>query len=617
MAKQRKILYLATAVLLILAMGLCLFQIQQDAGLPFSVVLNTQSGTQTIQPWEDEDGVSYVFLPGYASLTQVYVDFHTSNEVLVNGERLTDGMTCGGFSLEVPYDLSYETWGRQVQHQIKFVKSANVAAMFIDTRSGSMDYIHEKKGNSESGTITLYFPDGRKNYSGELNTIQGRGNNTWEAFKKKPYSLRLSEAADLLQMGCAENWILLANADDPSHIRNKLAFEFAQRMGLPFSPDSDWVDLYLNGEYAGLYLLSERNEVHQSRVDIAPQNGVLLSLENEALLVSKNEPYVKTGGNQTLRIHYPEPVSDVQLRTIAEHIQSVENAILTGRDPATGKELQDLIDMDSWVENYVLDELLGNLDAFWVSRFFYYDTEDGKLMAGPVWDYDKALGNDNTPDWSIPNGNAMVVSRYGQRNNGKALWANELYLQPEFRERLAACYAEKALPLLMNWVIPQTGVYEEQITEAARLNDIRWNCYAEGSTHETEIAEVVSYLQEHARFLNAVWIDGEDLCQVGIIGGGFYYFYGLPRGAQLPQLPAVPELQDMTFLGWCDAFSGNPFDLTQPITEDVWLYGNWVDTSNPWPGRILKLVPLGLLLAGGGVILCVDISRWRSGRRKK
>lgn len=615
MAKQRKTLYLATVVLLVLIVGICVLQARQDAGPPVSVVLNTQAGPRNIRLWDGGDRNYYVFLPGYGDMRQTRVELHTDEEVRVNGTKLSDGMSCGEIDLDVAYDFSWEAWGSPVHGRIRFVRSANVAAMFIDTGTGSMDYIHEKKGNSESGTLALYFPDGTMSYSGKLASIQGRGNNTWEEFEKKPYSLRLSEAADLLKMGSAEKWILLANADDPSHLRNKLAFGLAEQMGLPYSPDAHWVDLYLNGEYAGLYLLSERNEVHPERVDISGDTGVLLSLENEKMLASKNVPYVKTAEDQTLRVHYPEPVSDSRLDTIRKAVQSVENALLDGWDPTTGKELQDLIDMDSWVRSFVLDELLGNLDGFWASRFLYYETMDGKLMAGPVWDYDKAIGNDHSPDWSIPNGNAMVLTRYTQRNIKNAYWANLLYARPEFREGLAACY-EEVRPLLDQWMLPQIDIYAEQIREAARLNDIRWNCYPEGTTYDAEVAEIGTYLRQHGQFLTDVWLDGKDMCQVSIVGGGFYYFYALPRGEALPELPAVPQMENMEFLGWFDAFNGKPFDPSQPITEDTSLYGAWQDTKI-LPDKAPELIAPALLLVVLAVVFRREILNWKSCHRKK
>ena len=154
-----------------------------------------------------------------------------------------------------------------------------MATVYIDTESGNMDYIHENKENKESGKISIYTSVEGIDYSGDLTSIKGRGNNTWDEFEKKPYNIELQNESNLLGMGKASQWVLLANADDHSNLRNKLVYDFSDEIGLEFSPDSRWVDLYLNGEYAGLYLLSERNEVHENRVNIDKTDGALLSIE--------------------------------------------------------------------------------------------------------------------------------------------------------------------------------------------------------------------------------------------------------------------------------------------------------------------------------------------------
>ena len=108
-----------------------------------------------------------------------------------------------------------------------------------------MDYIYRKKGNEESGNMTLYHTDGSVVFAGDMNSLKGRGNSTWTQFEKKPFALKLENAADLLGMGEAEKWILFANADDPSNMRNKMVYDYADAVGLPYSPDSQWVDLVI------------------------------------------------------------------------------------------------------------------------------------------------------------------------------------------------------------------------------------------------------------------------------------------------------------------------------------------------------------------------------------
>ena len=261
--------------------------------------------------------------------------------------------------------------------------------MYIDTGSGSMDYIHAVKGNEEPGTIRLYDADGNMTLTEVVDSIKGRGNATWLR-SKKPYSITLSSQAGPLGMEEATRWILLANAYDYSHLRNKLAYQFAREAGLSFSPDCQWTDLYLNGEYVGLYLLCERNEVHPSRVDIPRNNSFLVSIELHDRLESQNYAFAQTQSGTSFRIHH----AGMEIAQIQQLLQSVENALFAedGIDPVTGKSWNQLIDVDSWARKYLVEEIFANYDAGSVSQYFYY-TGDGKLYAGPVWDFDNTLAS--------------------------------------------------------------------------------------------------------------------------------------------------------------------------------------------------------------------------------
>ena len=104
-------------------------------------------------------------------------------------------------------------------------------------------------------------------------TIKGRGNSTWFS-NKRPYSLKLSAESDLLGMGQASKWVLLANSQDPTNLNNKLVMDLASRVSSQWAPECQWVDLYLNGQYNGLYLLTEKVESHSNRLSIDTFGGL-------------------------------------------------------------------------------------------------------------------------------------------------------------------------------------------------------------------------------------------------------------------------------------------------------------------------------------------------------
>ena len=224
MAKQKRILYLMTVMLLAVCISLYTVSWEEEM-LSFQIVSGDK--TQEIFLWKNEAGSYYAFLPSYAQMEQVRILLHTRKDICIDGVKLEDGMPCGRFQEDTAYELSYSVFGKKKQAQILFLRSSNLAAMYIETASGTMDYIHDEKGNKEPGFMTLYLPDGSVSHCVKIASIQGRGNSNWTALGKKPYSVKLTEEADLLSLGCAKKWILLANAFDASHIRNKVIYDFA------------------------------------------------------------------------------------------------------------------------------------------------------------------------------------------------------------------------------------------------------------------------------------------------------------------------------------------------------------------------------------------------------
>ena len=261
---KKKITIFCMTALLLAVLAVTEVGLIQNENNPFSVFVVTQAGSEKIHCWEG-DGVYHVFLPSHADLSNVEIQTNRLFPLYWNGKKVEDGTTIQSFFPDetVCFQIR-KAMGRYDEVVVKIHRTENTASLFIDTSSGSLDYIHDTKGNEESGQLRLYTADGAQNASAQLRTIKGRGNSTWAA-DKKPYSLELVTKEDLLGMGAAKKWILLANSDDPSNIGNKMGYEFAAATGDTYAPACQWVDLYLNGEYAGLYLLTERNEVDPQR----------------------------------------------------------------------------------------------------------------------------------------------------------------------------------------------------------------------------------------------------------------------------------------------------------------------------------------------------------------
>ena len=618
MSKHRKNLCFAVATLvLILVVLVCANLAGPEETKPFFVQISVDGNSENIQLWENDNGQYYAFLPSYADFSKAKLRLGTTASVQVDGKTITDGMSCEVFQPGVAYDLTYTAWGKEHCKTIVFMKSSNIATMYIDTETGSMDYIHDKKGNEEAGTISLYMPDGTLDYTGKMLSINGRGNNTWEQYDKKAYSVKLDEEADLLGLGQAQKWILLADANDASHMRNKIAYDFAEVVGLEYSPNSQWVDVYLNDEYAGLYLLSERNELHEERINIGQTDSFVVSMEKLDRLEKQNYAHVLTEQKQALRVHYPQNPLGEELADIAAIWQAVENAILAedGIDVQSGKAWSELIDVDSWVKKYLVEEIFAGVDACFISQYFYYDGEsgDGKVFAGPVWDFDHSLGTRKA--WAVATPNVFYGNRLHVRSDGfDAPWFHYLYQKEAFYEQMLDEYMAVFLPALEELLNTKIRNYAQQIEQAAAMDYIRWSVETEGMA--AEVKEITDFLEQRITFLNEVWLEDKPyyLVRADQGFGAFYGYFAVYPGECLEPLPNLEASEDYTFAGWFYTETNEPVDFSKPITEDIEIYAKWVESQGKQISQIAKLAPLGVIAMIGVVLAGIAIKRMKRSR---
>lgn len=607
MSKRKINIYLVTVALLLPVILLCIGQMEGGT-LPFCVNMESEGNLETINLWEGKDGINYVFLPSCAETAQTSFHLNTSNPVYLDGQLLSEGMPCDGFATEKTYTIHYRSWGTEKEKQVVFLRSANVPAIFLDTQSGSMDYIHEKKGNKESGMLRVYTETGVLDYTGSLESIKGRGNATWTSREKKPYSLTLTENADLLGMGNAQKWILLANAVDSSNLRNKIVYDFAKEIGLAYSPDSQWVDVYLNNEYAGLYLLCERNEIHPERIAISENDGFVVSLELEERLVTQNYTYITTDARQALRIHNPLDVSEEFLEELEIQWQAVENALLAddGIDPITGKSWEEQIDLDSWTRKYLIEEIFGSIDACMVSQYFYKDGtgEKNVIFAGPVWDFDNSMGNASC--WELTAAKSFLATHPHDREGLLAPWFYCLYQKDLFYNKVVELYESDFLPALDNLMRYGITNYIEQIQDAAIMNEVRW--FENSTGFFEEVAYISSYMSTRIDFFTKIWC--EDM-EYYLVKADYSHdcWYAVFSGECPTELYELKDNEYAIFTGWYYSDTNEPFDRSKPITEDVEIYPNWEIRPPNRINQLAKITPLGIIGGIGMWILLLEIKR--------
>lgn len=529
--------------------------------------LNSDDADRKVN-WYEANGEYYLFIP--SSVNYLFADFvvESTKDVYIDGVRYTESQKL--FQVFENKNKITLAAGDE-EYKLNVINGSEIASIFITTESGSLDYIHKDKSNKESGYIEIVDASGVAVYDGELDQIKGRGNSTWNN-PKKPYNIKLEEKANLFGMGKSKKWSLLANYGDASLLRNSAVFSAGQKTGVPYTPMGVSCDVYINNNYEGVYLLSTRVEVDKTRVNIdnlddvneeicqefyenkdfdmdtlkrggkygkyagllegtmkwvniptpanaantAETGGYIIEMELANRYEGEISGFVTTR-SQPFTMKSPEYASEAQMGYISDYYQRFEDAVFAenGKN-SKGEDYKDLADFDSLVSYYVISEWAANMDSGLTSTYFFKPADD-KLYAGPLWDYDIALGNNDIGRFGVDytNPNEFAVSRNRMYRNtvfGKydayklPTVYNQLCQKKEFVDAAKKLWDDKvkAIVALVNSEIELMG---NVLVDSAVMNAIRWNSYDtfEISTIETkykaDVKAVVDFSATRSEFL--------------------------------------------------------------------------------------------------------------------
>lgn len=255
--------------------------------------------------------------------------------------------------------------------------------------------------------------------SAEL-TIKGRGNSSWKNAPKKSYTIKFKEKQNFLGLGENKSFALIANYFDKTLLRNMTSYELAKNVfgKMPWNPGTKCVQLFINNVYQGVYLAVETIKISGSRVDIPDVSecknieefenfGFILEIDSRQdedfnFETEKNVPFsLKEPGGEDLQPSVKESLQE----KIRGKIQAAENAVYSEdfANPESVTYYGKFLDVDSFVDWWLMEELAKNTDSnFYSSCYMYFKPDEKKLFMGPVWDFDLGWGNINfyNPDES-------------------------------------------------------------------------------------------------------------------------------------------------------------------------------------------------------------------------
>ncbi len=417
--------------------------------------------------------------------------------------------------------------------------------------------------------------DDFNNFNGKI-SIEIRGSSS-RRFPKKSYSFETldfynDEAnVSLLGMPPDNDWILYAPYNDKSLMRDVIAYQIARDMGR-YASRTAYVELIIDRKYEGVYVLEEKIKQGPHRVPVSGLSkddtagvpltgGYILKIdrqdEGDKLLNRKRitrmitqAPKFFTGrrrdvpqacfeeksgiifsGNyavspflpdkatwQTIEFHFEEPdaddISREQQKYIMDFMFDVENAIICSEFSRSPKNYRNLIDVNSFIDYFILTEVTKNIDGYRLSTYFYKDRDDknGKLVMGPVWDYNISMGNADYCNGASPEG---WIYKFNEYCSGHAwlvpVWWQKLLKDPEFTNELNYRYRElRKTTLSISRLEQRIDSIAGVLNEPQQRNFSRWPVLGKYiwsnskvyNTYNEEVAFLKTWLKQRITWLD-------------------------------------------------------------------------------------------------------------------
>ena len=434
---------------------------------------------------------------------------------------LSLGINNSSFEYNLPPDWFEEPF---IPNEVDF-QSSNLPVVIINTVDNqeipndpkidaTMQIIYRENG--DRNFLTDIDDPVAIHYDGDIK-IEYRGASSSMIDKKQyaftPYD-EFGEKVNIsfLDMPKENDWILNGLAFDPSFMRDFLSYNLSREIG-NYASRGRYCELILNGDFRGIYVLQEKLKADDSRIDIKKIKDDDLTLPNltggyitktdkisgQDVIAWSMDNY---GGWQSNFVHeHPKPsdIAPVQHEYIEDQFQTLQYLVDYPSNNTINEGYPSLIDIPSFIDFIISNELASNVDAYEFSTFFHKD-RNGKLRAGPLWDFNLTYGNDLF-DWGYDRSHTDVWQFYDEDNMGPKFW-KDLFDDPIFN-----CYLTKrwqdltapGMPLSSEQIFQRIDDIEVLISEAAERQEIVY-----GTTGEfaQQVLDIKTFINERIEWIS-------------------------------------------------------------------------------------------------------------------
>jgi hypothetical protein len=423
----------------------------------------------------------------------------------------------------------------------KFI-SSNLPIIIIDTHG--REILDDPKISADMGIIdngagsVNHVTDSYNNFSGKIG-IEIRGSSS-QSFPKKQYGIEVQDASgngkdvSLLGMPKKDDWILFAAYDDKSLMRDALAYKLGRAQGR-YASRSRYCEVMLNGQYQGVYVLLEKIKRDKNRVNIAKLDptsttgdimtgGYIIKLDKATGSGgdgwASTYPPLHRLSNQTIYFLYDYPKQEdiipEQKNYIKNYVDAFEVALagIFFRDPDQG--YAKYVDVDSFVDFYLMMEVTKNVDGYRLSTYLYKDKDSngGKLRMGPIWDFNEGFGNANyctqgNPEGFVTDFNTLCPNDYWLI----PFWWNRLFQDPLFNQKVKSRWADLRqgafqTTAILNYVdsvsnvLSMDSAQQRNFTKWPILGQYVWPNYYVGNSYVSEVTWLKNWITQRLAWLD-------------------------------------------------------------------------------------------------------------------
>lgn len=377
------------------------------------------------------------------------------------------------------------------------------------------------------------------NYSG-AGAVKGRGNTSWGQ-PKKPYSIKLESKASLLDIPKTKKYAIVPGYSDDSLVRNWMTYKASLLLsGIEYVPKCEFVEVYLNGTYNGIYILVERVDIESNKIDIDEATeeeltgGYLIEKDIDGKIDYDSDqwfncPYWANQSRDYFVLKTPEPedaaVRAQMLSYLTQYMQTLHSAVMS-----TGSEAwQQYVDTPSWVDFIIIQELAKNIDGnLKTSCYMVKKAQDDKLYLTAPWDFDLAWGStsvswnnaDHTHNDYYDCPDAQSAAGF-MTINSSCPWFDTLYDDhASFRNTLIDRYGElrdSLVPELYR-LLRRGAAY---ISAAVPRDEAKWGVRVKSGTEY-----LLNWIEGRVEWLDGTWLESEDIdldFALNVTGGSLHF----------------------------------------------------------------------------------------------